>query len=174
MSPLAAPQPAPTPCPSLQAITAAGSGCMAALSAERYLTANNLVREFKQKDEPAAHGHAAAAGGNGNGNGHAAAAANGGSEAKATSSIDTPETFDLSADKHKGQYALRKLYHESDRLICVLYTSPTCGPCRTLKPIFNGVVDEYTGKVHYVEIDIEQVRGRGRGRVASCCSGGVP
>ncbi|KAG2424610.1 hypothetical protein HXX76_014335 [Chlamydomonas incerta] len=137
-----------------QAITAAGSGCMAALSAERYLTANNLVREFKQKDEPAAaagaNGHAAG----GNGNGHAAAG--NGSEAKATSSIDTPETFDLAADKHKGQYALRKLYHESDRLICVLYTSPTCGPCRTLKPIFNGVVEEYSGKVHYVEIDIEQ------------------
>lgn len=37
------------------------------------------------------------------------------------------------------QYALRKLYHESPRLICVLYTAPTCGPCRTLKPILTKV-----------------------------------
>ena len=29
----------------------------------------------------------------------------------------------------------------------VLYTSPTCGPCRTLKPIFSKVVDDYPGKV---------------------------
>jgi thiol-disulfide isomerase/thioredoxin len=32
----------------------------------------------------------------------------------------------------------------------VLYTSPTCGPCRTLKPIFSKVVDDYPGKVSNV------------------------
>jgi thioredoxin reductase (NADPH) len=30
------------------------------------------------------------------------------------------------------------------------------GCCRTLKPIFNSVVESYAGKIHYVEIDIEQ------------------
>lgn len=69
---------------------------------------------------------------------------------------DTAETFDITKDKHRGQYALRRLYHESTRPIAVLYTSPTCGPCRSLKPIFNSVLDQYAGKVHYVEIDIEQ------------------
>lgn len=37
----------------------------------------------------------------------------------------------------------------------MLYTSPSCGPCRTLKPIFNAVISEFAGRVHYVEIDIE-------------------
>ena len=40
--------------------------------------------------------------------------------------------------------------------MAVLYTSPTCGPCRSLKPIFNSVVEQYAGKVHFVEIDIEE------------------
>lgn len=43
---------------------------------------------------------------------------------------DGIDTFNLDAELHRGQYALRKLYHESDRLIAVLYTAPTCGPCR--------------------------------------------
>ena len=58
-----------------------------------------------------------------------------------------PDDFDPEADRHKGQLALRKLYHDSDRLLVVLYTSPTCGPCRSLKPIFSKVADEYSGKV---------------------------
>lgn len=113
-----------------QAITAAGSGCKAALSAERYLTAAGAVQEFHaedQKPEP---------------------------EADTAKTLDVE--FDIADDEHKGQYALRKLYHESDRVLTVMYTSPQCGPCRTLKPMFKGILKEYAGKIHYVEIDIEE------------------
>ena len=41
--------------------------------------------------------------------------------------------------RHKGQFALRRLYHESDKLIVVLYTQNSCGPCRTLKPVLGKV-----------------------------------
>ena len=61
------------------------------------------------------------------------------------------DRFDINQDRHKGQFALRKLYHESDRVIVVLYSAPTCGPCRTLKPIFSKVVDEYEKKVCFLQ-----------------------
>ncbi|KAK4412938.1 Thioredoxin reductase NTRC [Sesamum alatum] len=113
-----------------QAITAAGSGCIAALSVERYLTSKDLLIEFHQ---PATE-----------------------EVKKEITDRDVKEGFDITMTKHRGQYALRKLYHESPRLVCVLYTAPTCGPCRTLKPILSKVIDEFDQNVHFVEIDIEE------------------
>ena len=79
-----------------------------------------------------------------------------------------PEDVDLAADRHRGQFALRKLYHESERLVVVLYTSPSCGPCRTLKPIFSKVADEFTGKVRPAASPAYMDDGRGQGCRCSC------
>ncbi|EPS72889.1 thioredoxin reductase, partial [Genlisea aurea] len=119
-----------------QAITAAGSGCIAALSVERYLTRKNLLVEFHQACD------------------YFILATE--EVKKELTDRDVVEGFDITLTKHKGQYALRKLYHESPRVVCVLYTAPTCGPCRTLKPILGKVIDEFDERVHFVEIDIEE------------------
>ncbi len=116
-----------------QAISAAGTGCMAALSAERWLSEHNLITEYSQlssQETPAE------------------------TTSDSPVEIETEATFDINATRHFGGYALRKLFHESDRLLVVKYISPTCGPCKTLKPILNKVVDEYEGQIHFVEIDI--------------------
>ncbi len=118
-----------------QAITAAGTGCMAAMLAERWLSSRGLVQEFHQSETSEKPVQATAA--------------------RKTEAEEIDE-FKLENTRHTGGYALRKLYHESDRLIMVKYASPNCGPCHTLKPILNKVVDEYDGKIHYVEIDVEQ------------------
>lgn len=118
-----------------QAITAAGTGCMAAMLAERWLSSNQLIQEFHQTKE--AETHAA-------------------EPATKKSETEQESDFDPARTRHAGSYALRKLYHESDRLIMVKYASPQCGPCHTLKPILDKVVDEFDGKIHYIEIDIEQ------------------
>jgi thioredoxin reductase (NADPH) len=135
-----------------QAITAAGSGCAAAISAERYLAANDLIVE-----PPVA---AAAAASTRIREQHAqetAAAAQAASPQKEAAAAASPAvSFDASQTSHRGQFALRKLYHDSPRPLLVMYTAPTCGPCRRLKPILAKLVDEYESAVHYVEIDIEE------------------
>ncbi|SKB12848.1 Thioredoxin reductase NTRC [Planktothrix sp. PCC 11201] len=116
-----------------QAITAAGSGCMGAMLAERWLSLNGLGEEFQQTETPEVE------------------------TPKPTSpQITTSENFDIQNTRHIGGYALRKLYHDSDRLIMVKYSSPTCGPCHALKPILDKVVAEFEGRIHYIEIDIEE------------------
>jgi thioredoxin reductase (NADPH) len=116
-----------------QAITAAGSGCMGAMLAERWLSLNGLGEEFQQTETPEVE------------------------TPKSTPPQNTnSENFDIQNTRHIGGYALRKLYHDSDRLIMVKYSSPTCGPCHALKPILDKVVAEFEGKIHYIEIDIEE------------------
>lgn len=118
-----------------QAITAAGTGCMAALAAERWLSAQDLIQEYHQnetRDRVEVE-----------------------SQKAAQTPTDTEASFELAATRFSGGYALRRLFHDSDRLIVVKYVSPNCGPCGILKPILDGVVNEYEGKIHFVEIDIE-------------------
>ncbi|CAA9370307.1 Thioredoxin reductase [uncultured Microcoleus sp.] len=117
-----------------QAITAAGSGCMGAMLAERWLSVNGLTQEFHQAQESEQPTAAP----------------------EAQKVRKTSENFDIKDTRHEGGYALRKLFHDSDRLIVVKYASPSCGPCHSLKPILSKVVDEFEGKIHYVEIDIEE------------------
>jgi len=119
-----------------QAITAAGTGCQAALSAERYLVHENLVQEIhleepvdvNQQKEP---------------------------EQQPVKN-ENAENFDITATRHKGSYALRRLYHESEKPVVVKYISSSCGPCKALKPILDKVITDFEGQVHFVEINIEE------------------
>ncbi|MFQ3583323.1 MAG: thioredoxin-disulfide reductase [Cyanobacteriota bacterium] len=127
-----------------QAITAAGTGCMAAMLAERWLSEHGLAQEFHAL--PESHPEAS----------HAVAPEVESTVDEASFADNGENGFDLSKMHHEGGYALRRLYHESDRLIMVKYTAPTCGPCHALKPILNKIVDEFPDKLHVVDIDIEK------------------
>ncbi|CAN0068279.1 unnamed protein product [Heterosigma akashiwo] len=125
-----------------QAITAAGTGCQAGLSAERYLVHEGLVEEV----------HLETAAGEGGG----AAAAAGAAAEEDPSKAKKLQEFDINRTSHVGSIALRKLYHESERPLLVKYAAPSCGPCRSLGPILAKLVAEFEGRIHYVEIDIEE------------------
>jgi thioredoxin reductase (NADPH) len=123
-----------------QAVTAAGSGCMGAMLAERWLMEKGLAQEFHQSGEQMET---------------CSYEESKKSQDSEKSATDTEETFDPNATFHHGSYAIRKLYHESDRLIMVRYVAPTCGPCHALKPILDKVIKEFNGQMYCVEIDID-------------------
>ncbi len=115
-----------------QGVTAASSGCMAALAAERWLTQNNLSSLVKRNSlEPK----------------------------KVVKEDDvktsTEQNFQPNGLWQKGSYALRKIYHESNKPLLVVYTSSNCGPCHVLKPQLKRVIKELEGKAQGVEIDID-------------------
>lgn len=115
-----------------QGITAAGSGCQAALAAERWLSHHDLaVTVTRAAVEPEPAGEPVA------------------------TLVSDAENFDPAALWQKGGFALRKLYHESDKPLLVVYTSPSCGPCHVLKPQLKRVLGELGGTALGVEIDIE-------------------
>ncbi|MCP9775073.1 thioredoxin-disulfide reductase [Cyanobium sp. WAJ14-Wanaka] len=115
-----------------QGITAAGSGCQAALAAERWLTHHDLAVTVSHNPvDPAPAG-----------------------EKVATAESDA-ENFDPAHLWQKGSYALRKLYHDSPKPLLVMYTSPSCGPCHVLKPQLKRVLEELSGAAQGVEIDID-------------------
>ena len=115
-----------------QGITAAGSGCQAALAAERWLSHRQLsVTVPRQSVDPDLSG------------------------TPARTATSDAENFTPEALWQKGAYALRRLYHDSTKPLLVVYTSPTCGPCHVLKPQLKRVLADLKGKAQGVEIDIE-------------------
>ena len=115
-----------------QGITAAGSGCKAALAAERWLSHHNLATRVQREDvDPAV------------------------AERPVNVDVTTEATYDPQAQWQKGSFALRKLYHDSSKPLLVIYTSPSCGPCHVLKPQLQRVIQELGGSAQAVVIDIE-------------------
>ncbi|MEJ6658321.1 MAG: thioredoxin-disulfide reductase [Synechococcus sp. ArSW.bin.68] len=115
-----------------QGITAAGSGCQAALAAERWLSHHDLATLVtREVVEP--------------------------QKANAPQAIEatTEATYDANAEWQKGSYALRKLYHDSNKPLIVIYSSPSCGPCHVLKPQLKRVLSELNGQAQGIEIDID-------------------
>ena len=118
-----------------QGITAAGSGCKAALASERWLAEKGISQLIERDElEPPS------------------------TRPDEYNSIDTTseDNFSQKAIWQKGNYALRRIYHDSNRPLLVIYSSRSCGPCHVLKPQLRRILNDFAGSVQGVEIDIEE------------------
>lgn len=116
-----------------QAITAAASGCQAALAAERWLSENGLaITTAREPVDPVA------------------------AEQPIKTLEVTEADFDQAALWQGGSYALRRLYHESKKPLLVIYTSPDCGPCHVFKPQLRRILNELAGAAQGVEINMNE------------------
>ena len=107
---------------------------MAALAAERWLTEKSLAKPItRDQVEPKKSN----------------------SEVSNSDEETNENTFDFNSDWQKGSYALRKLYHESSKPILVIFSSRSCGPCHVLKPQLKRIINELSGEVQGIEIDID-------------------
>lgn len=129
-----------------QAATAAAAGTMAALATEQYLSRAGLVIEHEAASQGAVVTTSVAV--------DEESAEEVAVQQRGTD--DDEATYDIENTWHSGQFALRKLYHESTRPLVVKYQSPNCGPCQQLKPMLHSVIRSFEGAVHYVEIDIQR------------------
>lgn len=64
------------------------------------------------------------------------------------------ESLDFAETEHEGGQALRKLYHNSDKLVIVKYYKTKCSMCRVLQPLMDKVISEYAGQVHFVQLEV--------------------
>jgi len=62
--------------------------------------------------------------------------------------------FSLLTPWQEGGYALRRLYHESQKPLLVAYVSSGCGPCNMYKPQLKRVMYDLEGLTNGVEINI--------------------
>ncbi|RMG07779.1 MAG: thioredoxin [Planctomycetota bacterium] len=47
---------------------------------------------------------------------------------------------------------------ESERPVVMDFFATWCGPCRMLDPVVKELAEQYTGKVDFVKVDIDQAR----------------
>jgi len=56
------------------------------------------------------------------------------------------------------EFNFKQEVEESNLPIIIDFYATWCGPCRIVKPIFTELSDEYTGKVKFVLVNIDQQR----------------